>query len=233
MDPSRVIMIFIGQVGIIIIFTFLTYKILKRNRKILSILISAFLISIIIASALYIIYSLIPENSVKIMLHLFTNFFNFWGIGFLYMTNKILLESETIYRKSKRIQYMISYSLIYLIGMFLVAFLTKDGVTFEASGYPHWNIYFYIFMIVVVYGFSIIPLIITAIKILTKFSKGELRKKYIRLFIGIIGFSPLPILVFTVNFLNISEFRAIVSLLFLTILIWAYLFYSGLGRQIK
>ena len=225
-------MIFIGQVGIIIIFTFLTYRILQRNRKVLSVLISSFLISIIIGSALNITYSLIPENSVKVVLHIFTNFFNFWGVGFLYMTNKILLESETIYTKSKRMQYMISYSLIYLLGMFLVTFLT-NGVVFDASGYPHWNIYFYIFMIVVVYGFSIIPTIITAIKILAKFSKGELRGKYIRLFIGIIGFSPLPILVFTVNFLNIAVFRAIVSLLFLTILIWAYMFYSGLGRQLK
>jgi hypothetical protein len=232
MDLPRAIMIFIGQGGIIIIFAFLTYKILNRNRKILSILISAFLISIIIGSALNIIYSLIPGNSIKVTLHIFTNFFNFWGIGFLYMTNKILLESQTIYTPNRRLKYLLPFSLIYLVGMFLVAFLT-NGVIFDSDGYPHWNLYFYIFMILVVYGFFIFPTVITAIKILTKFSKGELRRKYIRLFIGIIGFSPLPILIFTVNFLNLPEFRTIVSLLFLTILIWAYMFYSGLGRQLK
>ena len=232
MDASRAIMIFIGQVGIILIFSFLTYRILKRNRKILSLLISAFLISIIIASALNIAYSLIPEYSLKIILHIFTNFFNFWGIGFLYLTNKILLESQAIYTNRKRIRYLTYYGFIYLIGMFLVAYLT-EGVIFDSSGYPVWNIYFYIFMILVVYGFSIIPTIVTAIRILTKFTKGELRSKYIRLFIGIIGFSPLPILVFTANYLNVTEIRAIISLLFLTILIWAYMFYSGLGRQLK
>ena len=232
MDPSRAITIIIGTGGIIIIFLFLTYRILKRNRNILSILFSAFLVSIIIGSVLNIIYSLIPGNSIKIILHILTNFFNFWGIGFLYIANKILLESETIYKKGKRIRYITYYSLIYLIGMFLVAILT-NGVTFDSYGYPEWNIYFYIFMIVVVYGFSIFPTVFTAIKILTKFSKGKLRSKYLRIFIGIIGFSPLPLLIFTVNFLKLPEFRILVSILYLTILIWAYMFYSGLGRELK
>ena len=225
-------MVFVGQGGIVIIFALLTIVILKRNRKTLSLLISAFLLSIVIANIINIIYSIISDQTLKIILHIFTNFFNFWGVGFLYITNRILLDSQAIYTLNKRIRYIVYYGIFYLVGMFLVHYFTS-GITFESSGYPIWNIYFYVFMIVAVYGISIVPTIITNIKILAKFSKGELRKKYIRLIIGIFGVSPLPILVFTANFLNISEFRTIVSTLFLSILIWAYMFYSGLGRQLK
>ncbi|MFW9989202.1 MAG: hypothetical protein ACFFC3_11135 [Candidatus Odinarchaeota archaeon] len=232
MDPSRFMTIVIGMGGIILIFSFLTYKMLSRKKETLVYVFSLFLISFILACILNIIHFFIVDYSSRLILHLFTNFFNFFGIGFLYITNQIMLKSSLIYTIESRLKYLITYAVILLGGMFAIALLTK-GVTFNSEGSPVWNVYFYVFMTLLVYGFSIIPVNTTTIQIFRRSPKGESKKKYIILLIGIIGFSPLPFLVFTSNYLDILMFRTIVAILFMTILIWAYLFYYSLGKNLK
>jgi hypothetical protein len=226
-------MLIFGQGAFILIFSILAYKMLSRKRDETTVIgFSLFLISVIIASILNIIYSFIELDSLKLVLHLFTNFFNFFGIGFLYITNQVILKSTLIYSVNSRIKYLTSYGVTLLIGMFLVAFLTT-GVVFNPEGFPIWNLYFYLFMVGIVYSGSIMPVTYTSWKILRELpSKDVTKKKYIALFIGTIGLAFLPILVFTSNFLNIYTFRIIVSIIYMTILLWTYLFYYSLGRTI-
>ena len=225
-------MLVFGQGGVILILSILVYKMLTRKKESIVIVFSLFLISTIIAGILNIIYSFISIYSLKLILHLLTNFFNFFGIGFLYITNQIILKSSIIYTKNNRQKYLITYAVILLGGMFFIAFLTT-GVVFDSDGYPIWNLYFYLFMTIIVYAFSIIPVIVTSIQILLEIPKGESKKKYMILLIGTIGISFLPIFIFTANFLNIFLFRIISSVIFLTILLWGYLFYFSLGRNLN
>ncbi|MFX0001743.1 MAG: hypothetical protein ACFE88_16655 [Candidatus Hermodarchaeota archaeon] len=232
MIPLRFIMLVVGQGAFILIFSILTYKMLSRKKETIVVGFSLFLISVIIASILNIIYSFIVDSSFKVVLHLFTNFFNFFGIGFLYITNQIILKSTLIYTFNKRLKYLISYGVILLVGMFIIAFLTT-GVVFNNEGFPIWNPYFFLFMVITVYSYSIIPVTYTSWQILKELPKDETKKKYIALFIGTIGLGLLPILVFTANFLNIYMFRIFVSIIYMTILLWTYLFYFALGRNLR
>ncbi len=232
MIPPRLMILVIGQGGVVLIFSILAYKMLTRKKETIVIGFSLFLISVIVAGILNIIYSFILDHSLKLILHLLTNFFNFFGIGFLYITNQIILKSTIIYTKKNRQRYLVIYALVLLVGMFLIGFLTT-GVVFDSDGYPIWNLYFYLFMTIIVYAFSIIPVNMTSIQILLEIPKGESKKKYIILLIGTIGISFLPICIFTANFLNIFLFRIITSLIFMTILLWGYLFYFSLGKNLK
>ena len=77
-------------------FAFLTYRLLKRERTRIINLLITFFCSIIIGNTLNMIYFTFEDKALIIWFHLATNFFNFFGIGFLYVANQIIIGSQII-----------------------------------------------------------------------------------------------------------------------------------------
>lgn len=235
LDISRIILVYVIQGLIVFFFSVLATQLLKRNRSLQTNLLVGFLISVIIGNITNMVYAVLENASLIIFLHLCVNFFNFFGLGFLYILNRILLDSEVVYGRIRQIRYMLIYGSTYLLGMFLIAFNDfgfEKGVTLSSLSYPVWNILFYIFMLAIVFGFGIIPILITCIKILRRMEAKNLRHRFLQYFFGVLGMASVVLLIFTINFWNNNDLRSLVSFYGISTTLWVWLIQRGLGRKL-
>jgi len=230
LDITRIILVFIIQGSIVFFFSILATQLLRRNRSLQTNLLVGFLISVIIGNVTNMIYAMLENEFLIIFLHLWVNFFNFYGLGFLYILNRIFLDSEIVYSRDRQIKYMLIYGSFYIIGMFSIGL--SGGVTLSNLSYPVWNIYFYIFMLATVFGFGIFPILATSIKILRKIKAKNLRRRFLQYFFGVLGMASIILLIFTINYLNDNNIRTIVSIYIISTALWVWLIQRGLGRKL-
>ncbi|MHA1500184.1 MAG: hypothetical protein ACTSRT_21880 [Promethearchaeota archaeon] len=230
LDITRIILVYVIQGSIVFFFSILTTQLLRRNRSLQTNLLVGFLISVIIGNITNMVYALLENESLIIFLHLFVNFFNFYGLGFLYILNRIFLDSEIVYSRGRQIKYMLIYGLSYLIGMLLIGL--NGGVTLSNLSYPVWNVYFYIFMLTIVFGFGIFPILATSVKILRKMEAKNLRRRFLQYFFGVLGMASVVLLIFTINFWNDNNLRTLVSIYSISTALWVWLIQRGLGRKL-
>lgn len=183
-DLGRLLIIYISQTSLSIIFLYIAYKILRRNRNRLTIILSGFYISV--ASAFIINAILVPlrVNPIVFILYFITIFLILFGQIFLVMFNLFLNKLET----KIPIRHLMFYISIYAILIFSIL-LFPNGITLneETDWRPVWSWSFLIIMIIFSACFIVIPFISLFIKAYRRFEDKSLKKKMRYFFIGFCG----------------------------------------------
>jgi hypothetical protein len=101
------------------------------------------------------------------------------------------------------------------------------------GGRPKWGSLFYIYVISIITGFAVIPIVRTSLKIYVSFETKTLKKKWLYYFIGSLGSFSLAYLVFTNNLLDNDVFRLVFGVYAISVIIWVSLMYYGIGFKLK
>jgi hypothetical protein len=232
---ERVILTFVVQAILSLVFGYIAQSILRRKKNQLNKYFALFFIFLTVGNIINIIYVLIFAYSglgdIVVILHLITNLFNFFGLGFLYVVNQIILKSAMVFSKKDIMRYLIGYGLILIVGSIIIQLF--DGVSMNPSGYPVWSIYYFIFILSITIIIALIPIIISSFRIYQQLEGKEIKRRYLSFFAGILGLIPLLITIFISNYLNIANMRTIVSFVSVSMILWVLLIYYGLRRRTK
>ncbi len=240
MNLTRFLTVYIIQGIMGILYVFLAYKTLKRDKKRLNLVLSSFYLSLAIGVFMNWIYAPLDDLPIVLYLNFLTNFFLFWSVGFLTVFNLILLKSEKIFTTQKQLLYIIGYGLFLGVGMFILLhvqepFSGEFGVQLDPISFsPDWNLSFFLFVLICWLVFACIPSMYFITQIQKKFEDENLKKKFKSFSIGVIEIVIFGIIVFVSNYLNIPTIRTIAAVLgFVLVISAAYLIYSGVGKQIS
>ncbi|MHA1291572.1 MAG: hypothetical protein ACTSQJ_02760 [Promethearchaeota archaeon] len=234
MTTSRVIQVFVVQLGMGIVYLLIALLILKRDRKRLNQIFSAFYLTIAAATIVNVIYVAIELNPIVSILHFITVYLFFLGPAFLLIFNLILLKSEKVIDNKKQILIIGGYSVILFITMILTATLPDQMQINEDTGWvPVWGLTFVFTLLITYTIIALIPVTITSIQVFSKFEDTQLKKKWmffiLSVFILFIYFYFVPLR----NASSDETFRNMVSYLGLMLYVTAFMLYYGVGRQIQ
>jgi len=230
-DLQRIILVYVMEGIFVIYFSLIAFQILRRKRQRLNIVLSAFFISISIANILNMIYAIISEKTTVLILNFLTNFLLCFGPVFIFMVNMIILESTLIFSVKRQNRFILIYGIIAFIGM-LIIFVFFDGVNFD-RGYPAWKPIFFWYVVIISTSFAVLPFFYTALKIYFSFETKALKKKWSYYFLGSVGAISIGYMAFVNNLLNNPAFRLILSIYGISVIIWGYLMYYGIGFKLK
>lgn len=233
-----------------IYFSLLAYRILKRRRQRLNLIFSGFFICTTIGFILNMIYAAIPpappqiNETIILVLHFLTNFFVIFAPIFILIVHMVILESTIIYSVKRQNSYILLYGIILFFAMLTLVLL---GIRFDDPSnpiigidltpkegtVPQWGLIFVICIISILSAFVIIPIIRTSLKIYTSFETKALKKKWFYYLIGSLG------LIFMFYFMLIDNlylgdvFRTITLILGVSVIVWGYLMYYGIGFKLR
>lgn len=184
------------------------------------------------ANILNMIYAPLTDPTIILILNYFTNFFTCFGAIFVLVVNMVILESTIIFPVKRQNRYILLYGLLLLIGM--IPFYVFKGIWIDEDLYaPRFNIYFLIYVIAFQASFVVIPIIYTSLKIYKSFETKALKKKWRYYFIGTLGAFSIPYLIWISNFVFKAWFRLIVGVYAISVILWGYLMYYGIGFKLK
>jgi hypothetical protein len=115
------------------------------------------------------------------------------------------------------------------------------GITLT-SGRPGWTLIFFIYVILITSGFSIIPIIITSFKIYHRFETNALKRKWFYYLIGSLGLIifnlyPIQILNLLTGILPendvLDTLRLVIVASGVSVILWVLLMYYGIGSKLK
>ncbi len=194
------------------------------------------------------IYAVIsPEyKEIVIFLHFLSMFFVCFGLIFILIVNLIILESTVIFSVKRQNTYIFIYGIILFFGM-LILIIVPDpleiiGVELTPTGRPGWKPIFFIYVISVITGFAIIPIVFTSFKIYYSFETKVLKKKWFYYLIGSLGlivFVFYPVLILNLltgiipYYIFLDIIRNTVSILGISVIIWVLMMYYGIGSKLK
>ena len=130
--------------GIIVIyFSILANRIIRRKRQRLNLIFSGFFISTIIGLILNMIYAGIRVvtteiDDIVVFLHFLSVFFVRFGLIFIVIVNMIILESSIIFSIKRQIRFIILYGILLFFGMLILIYPFKR-VSIHNSGYAQWK----------------------------------------------------------------------------------------------
>ncbi|MFX1502170.1 MAG: hypothetical protein ACFFDH_14495 [Promethearchaeota archaeon] len=190
------------------------------------------------------VYAGISNSLAILILNFLTNYFFFLGPIFLLIINMIILESTLVYSVKRQTKFILLYGIVLLAGMIILVLM---GVVFDKSlkpllgiqiinGGPKWGLIFFFYVITVVSCFTIIPVIYTNFKIYYQFESNELKRKWRYYLIGFLGLAYIFYSLCVYNILDPvkdSDFRILISLLSVSVILWGYLMYNGIGAKLK
>lgn len=226
-------------------FLLITYQILKRRRQRLNIIFAGFFISTIIGNALNIIYFSMTVKDTILALNFLTNFFFVLGPIFILTVNRIILESTIIFSVKRQNMYILFYGLLLFLGMLILILLglifdplwpNKPLLGLTINPYTHapvWGLVFLIYVISFSAIFVVIPIIRTSLKIFKSFETKALKKKWLYYFVGSLGAFSIFYLIIIGNLLDDINFKNIVSIYGISVLLWVSLMYYGIGFKLK
>ncbi|MHA1671822.1 MAG: hypothetical protein ACTSV5_14810 [Promethearchaeota archaeon] len=229
---NRIFGIFIIQPIVIIIFIYVAIRILKRNRNLITITLSAFYIlsaTGFIANIFFIMGILLPVELVLIpsILYFISSFLVIFSPIFL-LIFLFLIKQQDFSNKS-----YILLSLFYGLGCLLLILMPEGiDIGIHTNWIPKYSwtflIIFYIFFSLII----IIPTIYLLTKLLISFQDRDLRKKF---FIFLIGVSCMLISIYGVVLYNTwhdPTFRIIWSIISLIVIPAGLLIYNGIGQNL-
>lgn len=230
-DTSRFIMIYIAQSIFVVYFTLITLQILKRKRQRLNVIFSFFFITIIIANILNMIYATMTNETIILIFNFFTNFFLCFGPIFILVVNMLILESTIIFSVKRQNRYILYYGLLLLLGMAI--FYIFGGVSVTSEFRPKFSLIFLIFILIITAALVVIPIISTSLKIFFSFEMKALKRKWIFYVIGFLGSISIAYLFFVNNYLDNANFRLLIAIYSISVILWGYLMYYGIGFKLK
>ncbi len=212
-------------------FTLITLQILRRKRQRLNVIFSFFFITIIIANLLNMVYATMTNETIILILNFFTNFFLCFGPIFILVVNMVILESTIIFSVKRQNRYILYYGLLLLLGMAI--FYIFKGVSVTSEFRPKFSPIFLIFILIITAALVVIPIIYTSLKIFFSFEMKALKRKWIFYVIGFLGSISIAYLVFINNYLDNDGFRLLVAIYSISVILWGYLMYYGIGFKLK
>ncbi len=228
---GQFIQVFIIQGIIALFFVYLIFRILNRGQKRINLLFALSYVFVLIGLVNNMIYSFIRNEPILIIMNFVTNFSITFGLIFLTLFNLILFYSETRIDTRKQVVIIVLYGAILFLK---VLFLPFGGLS--ANETTNWRILwsfpYYLYVTLVITIGSVIPTFYLSFRIYFEMKEPELKKKWIFFIIGALGIIIYMYGVFTVDLFNDMLIRFIWTLISLTIVLWVYLMYYGVGRQL-
>ncbi|MHA2268925.1 MAG: hypothetical protein ACXAB8_14100 [Promethearchaeota archaeon] len=218
---------------------------MKRRRQRLNLIFASFFICAIIGSALNITYFLMTDEIIILILNFLTNFSFLFSAIFILTVNRIILESTIIFPVKRQNLYILFYGVVLFVGMLVLVLLGQIfdpiwpskpilGLTVNPdTRAPVWGFIFLIYVILFSAIFVVIPLIRTSLKIFKSFETISLKKKWLFYFIGSLGVFSIFYLIIIGNMLDDINFKNIISIYALTMLLWVSFMYYGIGFKLK
>ena len=222
---TRIFLIVIIQFVSGVFFLWLAYKILKRNKSRLTIILSSFYISVAIGLILNVIYLPLKISILYAIMFFLFSFGQIFLVIFLINLNKMGGE----FSLKKDLIVIFSYAFILFL---LLNFPGGITINEDTNWKPVFSWAFLISSYMFYTCFINIPTIILTIKIYKKFEDKNLKKKLKFFFIGINGF--LCVYYGTLLYVTWDDplFRAIWSVLSLIVIPLGFLIYYGIGKDL-
>jgi hypothetical protein len=101
------------------------------------------------------------------------------------------------------------------------------------KNYPRFGPLFLVFIIGFTAIFVVIPIINTSLKIYRSFETKALKKKWLFYFVGSLGAFSITYLIWVSNYVFKPNFRLIVGICAISMILWGYLMYYGIGFKLK
>ncbi len=226
---TRFISVFIMQIVVSIIFLFLSYRIISRNMNRIALTASFFYIFISIGLIINLFYYNLTVNPLVYILHFMAVYMVFYGAIFLVLFTLIWLKSEKIITLRKELIIIIIYGFV-----LFVILLIPGGITINESTNwrPKWSwpllIALYLF-----FTFSIsIPFFYISVRLFKSIQTKLLRRKLKFYTIGSCGFIIMAYgLILSNTWIN-PIFRVAWSFISLSGMLFSFLIYSGIARQL-
>ena len=178
---ARLVVVFISQAFMIILFIILAYKILKRNRKRSSITLSVLYFLLAIGLFMNIIFILvIPSDNGDIIsiVYNIASFLIVFPFIFILIFINIILKLEESFTLKKIMIIIIIYGVLCAL-----LYIFPGGVTFSSTWTPIYSIPFFIYLTVFFTSCLTIPTIIYSIRLYNLFIARNLKEK-LRLFLS-------------------------------------------------
>ncbi|MHA1106621.1 MAG: hypothetical protein ACTSPN_13030 [Promethearchaeota archaeon] len=228
LDLSRFIQVFLVQGLAGVFYFFIGYKIIRRERREINIILSSFYFVVVIGVILNIIYVNVFNKTAILVLHFITYYLFCLSLIFLLIFVLILLKSDKIITLKKQVTLFTIYALLLIVLWFI-----PDGIRLnEFSWKPEWSWFFFTYSIVICSSITIGPTIYISFKIYRTFQKDLLKKKWIFFLVGIFGYFFLFYGTSLSNTLANPTFRLIWSIVSLPTLISIYFIYHGVAKQL-
>ena len=180
---SRIIVAFISQTFIIILFSFLVFKILKRNRKRSSITLAAFYLIMSVGLFMNIIFILLISSHNNILIYIsysLASYFIVFPFIFILIFINIILRMEENFTLKKIAIICITYGVLCS-----TLYLFPGGITFTSNWVPVYSIPFFIYVNIFLTGFITIPILFYSIRLYNLFKARNLKDKLRMYLIGI------------------------------------------------
>lgn len=229
MDIARFIQIFLVQGLAGLFYLVIAYKILKRERKGLNLILSSFYVCVSFAVILNVVYAFIFVEEVVYILHVTTYYLLCFPLVFLLVFVLILLKSEEVFTPKLQLTLIVVFGVL-LVGLWLI----PNGVIINESTNwkPDWSLIYLLYSFTVCSLFAILPTIYLSIKLYRKFEYKELKRKLKYFLIGISAYFFLYFGTSISNTLNDPTFRIIWSLLSLPTIVSLYFVYFGVAKNL-
>jgi len=156
----------------------------------------------------------------------------------------VILESTIIYSVKRQNRYIVLYGIVLFLAMLTLVLL---GIRFDnpnnpifgidltptVGTVPQWGLIFVICIISIMSVFVIIPIIRTSLKIYVSFETKALKKKWLYYLIGSLGLILMFYFMLIDNLYLGDVFRTITLILGVSVIVWGYLMYYGIGFKLK
>ncbi|TXT67707.1 MAG: conserved membrane protein of unknown function [Promethearchaeota archaeon] len=231
-DFGRILQVFVVQGIIAIFFIYLIFQILKRNRKKINVLFALSYVFVLIGLVNNMIYAFIRDSDVLVAMNFITNFSITFALIFLMIFNLILLYSEKKITTPKQTIIILLYGGILFLQ---ILFLPYNGIIVneETNWRSLWSLPYYLYIILVISVGAVIPTIYLSVRIYFDMEDEALQKRWLYFIIGAIGLFIYMYGIFTTDLFVNQLFRLIWTLISLSIVIWVYLMYYGVGRELE
>ncbi len=221
--------VYVVQGIVFVLFIIIAYKILKRSKKQINVMLSSFFISAAIGLAINFIYVVLIDEQIVLILYYLTLFFIFLAPIFFLIFNLMVLKSENKFSKGNQ---FITIS-IYAIIIFCMIFI-PDGVKINENTdwQPVWSVFLILYLIIMISAFAVLPGIYYSVKVYKKFNYTNLKKKWTYYLIGVCLLYFLMYAIMFSNFLNDWLIRSIIGFFGVIFsIIGGLLIYYGVGKM--
>jgi len=232
-NPMRVVTIYVAQMLVCLWDAYLTYRILKRDRKRLNLIFAGFYLFGVIGNIFNFIYGPISNVQVVLILNFLTNFFLYFSPIFFVVFELMLLKSEKFINTKKQLFILIGYGILMFCMIFFV--ITPGwGVNLNDQWQPVWRPPLFIYVTISESIFAVGPVLYLSYRAYNKFEDKHLKKKWKNF---IYGFCAFMIFLYTIaisNFLDIPVVRTVaMSIGIICAIVGGYLMYIGVTRQLE
>ena len=227
-DIARFIQVFLVQGLAGLFYLFIAYKILKREKKGLNLILSSFYLCVGFGVIINFVYTFIFVEVVVYVLHILTIYLLCFSLIFLFIFVLILYKSDKVITLKIQIIFIIIFGAL-LLGFWFIPNGVEINQTTNWKPEWSWGFLSYNFFICSV---IIAPTLFFSIKLYLKFEYKELKKKWKYFLIGICAYFFLYYGTSLSNTLADPFFRFIWSILSLPSLISLYFVYYGVAKQL-